>query len=100
MLPNDDDCPYALTVVPEGGEFKLKYSNKNIDNYQWCFISNRRNDNVAMQWCSLDDSGDSRLVLYLDDSDPMHPQLSLTDLSDHSSGNIPYKHFLHIFHSL
>ena len=99
MLPNDDDCQYALTVVPEGGEFKLKYSNKNTDVNQWCFISNRHDpdDNVALKWCSPDDSGDSRLVLYLDDSDPMHPQLSLTDLSDNSLDNI---HFLHIFHTL
>lgn len=100
MLPNDGDCQYALTVVPEDGRYKLKYCNEDIDAYQWCFLTNYRDDNIALQWCSPDDMGGSRLVLCLDESDPMHPQISVTDLRDQPSDHIPYAHFLHNFHSL
>ena len=94
MLPNDGECQYALTVVPEDGGFKLKYSNGGVDAYQWCF--NYHDDKIALQWCSPDDMGGSRFILCLDNSDLRHPQITITNLNDQSPDNIPYEHlFIH-----
>ena len=91
MIPADEgDRQYALTIIQEDGQWKLKYSNEEGHEYDWCFIC--RNGVFAIKWCGTADIEHTGFVLCHED-DKLH-------LTDHTAGNIPSEHFLHNFYSL
>ena len=91
MIPaHESDRRYALTVVQEDGQWKVKYSNEEGHEYDWRFIC--KNGVFAIQWCGTDDIAHGGFVLYHEDE-----RLNLTD---REAGNISPKHFLHNFYSL
>ena len=115
MVPHEaGDCRYALVAEQEHGEWKLKYKNDKTCSYQWRFVSlssmnssddchSDDSDRYALQWCGPvrpEDAG-SKVVMCLDESDPMHHRICLTDLSESDTpDNIPCEHYLHNFHSI
>ena len=89
MIHKEHERQYALTVVKDvDGQWRLKYSNKDHYNYDWCFTCN--NGTFAIQWCGTPDVEDTRFVLYLDDN-----QLHLTD---HAPNKLLPEHYLHNFY--
>ena len=87
MIPRENERQYALTVTDEDGQWRLKYSNKDGHNYDWCFIC--KDGAFAIQWCGMEGT---RFVLYLDNN-----QLLLTD---HEPDELLPEHYLHNFYSL
>ena len=91
MIPRENDRRYALTVIEDqDDQWRLKYSNEDGYNYDWCFIC--KNGNFAIQWCGMPDVEDTHFVLYLDD-DQLH-------LTDHAPDEPLPEHYLHNFYSL
>lgn len=95
MIPaHEGDGRYALTVVQEDGQWKLKYSNEEGHEYDWRFIC--KNGVFAVQWCGTADdiahTAGLGFVLY-HENERLH-------ITDHETGYIPPEHFLHNFYPL
>ena len=90
MIPRENERQYALTVEDQNGQWRLKYSNEDIYNYDWHFIC--KDGVFAIQWSGMPGVEGTRFVLYLDNN-----QLHLTD---HEPNELLPEHYLHNFFTL
>lgn len=93
MIPINRNNMYALTVVKEQDDWKLKYSiynKKNVHDYEWCF--SYHNNAFAIRWCGDSSTSGKYFVFYLDND-----ELKLTSYA--AGTPLQPDHFINDFHS-